>query len=96
MKACFIETAVNIEVIIMSERTQHTSALMREHMAHRYGDEFHHKHDKRHLIYQHWKSHPSKIMQNQEHLGAIKTPPDLFRTKAKEKMWKRLAKTPFH
>ncbi|MCH9756456.1 MAG: hypothetical protein K0U37_04615 [Gammaproteobacteria bacterium] len=81
----------------MSERTQRTSAFTREHMAHRYGDDFHHKHDKRHLVYRlHWRSHPNKITPNQEQLEAIKNPTDSFRTPVKEKMWKRLAKTPFH
>ncbi|MDX2347084.1 MAG: hypothetical protein QNK11_09465 [Legionella sp.] len=66
-------------------------------MAHRYGDTLHHKHDKRHLIYRlHWPSHPCKTMRNQEHLGAIKSPTDVLSAPVKEKMWKRLAKTPFH
>lgn len=42
----------------MSERRQHTSAFVREAMLNHYGDEFHHKHDKRHLQYRHhWRSH---------------------------------------
>jgi hypothetical protein len=81
----------------MSERIQHTSALLREKMAHRYDDAFHHKHNKYHLNYrQHWKSHPCKTMRNPEQLEAIKSPTDLFRAPVERKMWKRLAKTPFH
>ena len=81
----------------MSERIQHTSALMRKKMANRYGNTFTPKHNKCHLDYrQHWKSHPCQIMRNQEQLGGIKSSTDLFRTSMKEKMWKRLAKTPFH
>ena len=81
----------------MSERIQHTSAFLCKKMAHRYQDHFHHKHNKYHLSYrQHWRSHPSQTQQKQEHFEIIKSPADLFRAHVKEKMWKRLAKTPFH
>lgn len=43
----------------MSERLQHTTASMREKMLQRYGDTFHHKHDKNHMPYrQHCRTHP--------------------------------------
>lgn len=43
----------------MSERLQHTAAMMREKMLLRYGDVIHHKHDKSHHPYrQHCRSHP--------------------------------------
>jgi hypothetical protein len=49
------------EEIIMSERLQHTAASTREKMLQRYGDVFHHKHDKNHNLYrQHCRSHPAK------------------------------------
>ncbi len=81
----------------MSERTQHTSFAMREKMARRYGN-IHHKHDKRHhLDYRlHCRSHPNKMLQIEEHLGGIKSPSSGLKAPLKEKMWKRLAKTPFH
>ena len=45
----------------MSERMQHTAISMREQMLRRYGDEFHHKHDKNHLQFrQHCRTHPVK------------------------------------
>ena len=81
----------------MSERKQHTSACMRENMGHRYGDAFHHKHDKRHLEYRlHWRSHPVTILRNQEHLEAIKIQPDLLRSFKIKKTYKRLANTSIH
>jgi hypothetical protein len=81
----------------MSERIQQTNALLRKKMANRYGDAFHHKHNKYHLKYrQHWKSHPCQNMHNQEHLEAIKSPTDLFRASDERKMWKRVAKTSYH
>ena len=46
----------------MSERQQHTAAVMREKMMNRYGDGLHHKHDKLHNLYRlHCRSHPIKI-----------------------------------
>ncbi|MCH9690004.1 MAG: hypothetical protein K0U24_08540 [Gammaproteobacteria bacterium] len=87
----------------MSGRTQHTHALMCEHMNNRYGEfdqhthQKNHKHDKRHFTYEpNCKSHPSKKMRNQEQLEAIKSHPDLLNAFAKEKRLKRLARTPFH
>lgn len=45
----------------MSERLQHTAASMREKMLERYGDGFHHKHDRTHNRYrQHCRTHPVK------------------------------------
>lgn len=43
----------------MSERLQNTAARMREKMLQRYGDEFHHKHDKNHIPFRHHcRTHP--------------------------------------
>ena len=48
----------------MSEKTQRTSAIMRETMHHRYDDGLHHKHDKCRLPYRlHWPSHPAYTVQ---------------------------------
>ena len=81
----------------MSERKQHTSACMHENMGHRYGDEFHHKHDKRHLKFRlHWRSHPVTNLRKQEHPEIIKSQPDLFRAFKIKKMCKRLANTSIH
>jgi len=81
----------------MSERKQHTSACMRKNMGRRYGDAFHHKHDKRHLEYRlHWRSHPVTILRNQDHPEIIKSQPDLFRAFKVKKTCKRLANTSIH
>jgi hypothetical protein len=81
----------------MSERKQHTSACMRENMGHRYGDAFHHKHDKRHLEYRlHWPSHPVTIQRDQEHLEIIKSQPNLLSAFKIKKTCKRLANTSIH
>jgi|GEM_PF-1963182 len=81
----------------MSERKQHTSAYMREHMDRRYGDGFHHKHDKRHLDYRlHWPSHPTASLRNEKHLEIIKFQPDLFRASKIKKPYKRLANKVIH
>jgi hypothetical protein len=80
----------------MSERKQHTSACMHENMGHRYGDEFHHKHDKRHLKFRHhWRSHPAN-QRKQEQADLIYSQPDLFRTFKIKKMCKPLANTSIH
>lgn len=43
----------------MSERMQHTCTFMHKEMSHRYGDQYIHKHDKRHSRYRaHWRTHP--------------------------------------
>ena len=45
----------------MSEKLQHTTALMRVQMENRYGDGLHHKHNKMHNPYRkHCKSHPAQ------------------------------------
>jgi hypothetical protein len=45
----------------MSERKQHTAASMRDLMILRYGNEFHHKHNKNHHTYrQSARSHPTQ------------------------------------
>lgn len=81
----------------MSERIQHTSANMRKNMRRRYGDAFHHKHDKRHLEYRlHWRSHPTSTLRNKEHLEIIKSQPNLFRAFKRKKTCKRLANTSIH
>ncbi|MDF1828308.1 MAG: hypothetical protein P1U39_08530 [Legionellaceae bacterium] len=81
----------------MSERKQHTSACMHENMGQRYGDEFHHKHDKRHLKYRlHWRSHPVTNLHKQEQPEIIKFQPDLLRTFKIKKTCKRLANTSIH
>jgi len=80
----------------MSERKQHTSACMHENMGHRYGDELHHKHDKRHLKFRHhWRSHPAKL-RKQDQAEIIYSQPDLFRTFKIKKMCKPLANTSIH
>lgn len=81
----------------MSERMQHTCTFMHKEMSHRYGDQYIHKHDKRHSRYRaHWRTHPIHIMQKEEQLEVIKNPKFLFRAKKKEKLMKRLAKASFH
>ena len=73
------------------------SALLHEKMAHRYPDNLPHKHNKDHFHFRkHWRTHPVEIKRNQEHLEAIKSPPDLFRASPKEKMLKRVAKISVH
>ena len=43
----------------MSERMQRTAVSTRDKMLQRYGDEFHHKHDKNHIQFRrHCRSHP--------------------------------------
>lgn len=47
----------------MSEKQQGTSNNMREKMMNRYGDDFHHKHNKDHNSYrQHCRSHPARMI----------------------------------
>jgi len=51
----------------MSEKQQHTAALMRLQMVNRYGDGLHHKHDKCHTHYrQHFRSHPVQLPHESE------------------------------
>lgn len=45
----------------MSEKIQHTAARLRDKMLQRYGDGFHHKHNKFHHLYrQHFRTYPAK------------------------------------
>ena len=81
----------------MSERTQHICVIMQDQMSHRYGDEYLHKHDKRHTNYRrHWKTHPVTTQPKQEQPDGKRFSENLLRTKGKRKIWKRLAKISFH
>jgi hypothetical protein len=56
----------------MSERSQRTAAGMRQKMLQRYGNTFHHKHDKNHLYYrQHCRSHPIEFNLFDAHLEQL-------------------------
>lgn len=80
----------------MSEKQQGTSVTMREKMFVRYGDEFHHKHDKNHLPYRkHCKSHPHKTLNGVADEG-INTSTGLLRELKLRKMRKRLDKGRIH
>ncbi len=50
----------NCKEIMMSEKSQHTSAQLRVQMLSKYGANEHHKHNKWHNrpYRQHWRSHP--------------------------------------
>jgi hypothetical protein len=83
----------------MTEKQQRTAANMREKMLSRYGDDFHHKHNKNHTFYRkHFKSHPIDLLNGQmkeqeEELNASK---GLTRSWNLRKLRKRQDKGNFH
>ena len=48
----------------MSEKQQHTAARLQKQMQTRYGDGYHHKHNKYHITYRmHYRSHPVLLLE---------------------------------
>lgn len=82
----------------MSEKLQRTAASMREKMLSRYGDEFHHKHDKNHISYRkHCKSHPVQSLNNKNlNEDTANGSTGLLREFKLRKMRKRLDKGRIH
>ncbi|CEK12222.1 hypothetical protein [Legionella hackeliae] len=82
----------------MSEKQQRTAASMREKMLNRYGDGFHHKHNKNHHSYRkHYRSHPAQLnghLQGDEESENTST--GLIRAFKLRKMRKRLDKGRVH
>ncbi|MCX7115176.1 MAG: hypothetical protein NTW08_04650 [Gammaproteobacteria bacterium] len=81
----------------MSERKQHTAASMREKMAIHYGEEFHHKHNKNHLIYPpHHRPKLANALASTELMETEIWQTDFNRKERLRKMQRRLAKPHFH
>ena len=81
----------------MSEKQQHTSASMREQMLKRYGDGYHHKHDKLHQPYRlHFRSHPRQIINEDGQEEDTNTSTGHIRENKLRKVRKRLDKGCFH
>ena len=83
----------------MSEKLQHTAALMREQMENRYGDGLYHKHNKLHIPYrQHCRSHtkhPNHV-QIDEQEKSIRCSTGMLHEMKLRKIRKRLDKGRFH
>ena len=83
--------------IIMSEKQQHTAASMREKMLNRYGDHFHHKHNKFHHAYRlHCRSHPVHFNNGYEQEEEINCSTGHLRAIKLRKIRKRLDKGRIH
>lgn len=81
----------------MSEKAQHTAANMREKMLRRYGDTFHHKHNKLHSPYrQHCRTHPVVNVKYQELEKEVNESTGSIRTSKLRKLRKRLDKCRIH
>lgn len=81
----------------MSEKKQHQAERTRQQMYNRYGDTYHHKHDKRHLNYRmHCRSHFTQSKQEESTLPSINTSTGNVRQLNLQKIRKRLAKNIIH
>ncbi len=81
----------------MSDKIQHTSTSLRQQMLNRYGEEFHHKHNKNHLHYrEHFKTHPCNLDKNSEEEPKHNGSTGLIRQFKLRKMRKRLDKGRIH
>lgn len=81
----------------MSEKSQRTSASLRDKMLSRYGTEHHHKHNKNHLQYrQHFRSHPCELNNTEENITELSHSTGLIRQFKLRKMRKRLDKGRYH
>lgn len=81
----------------MAERIQKTAQSMREKMLNRYGDEYHHKHDKNHLSYRfHSRSHPCDPRKRHDYDVYNAPSKHLNRELNSQKLLKRLDKGRIH
>lgn len=81
----------------MSEKQQHTAAVMRGKMISRYGDGLHHKHNKLHNTYRlHCRSHPTQISNGHEPEKSINGSTGHLRAFKLRKIRKRLDKGCIH
>lgn len=81
----------------MSEKQQHTAASMREKMLNRYGDGFHHKHNKNHSLYRlHCRSHPIQRSNGIDEVKDINCSTGLKRIIKLRKFRKQLDKRRIH
>jgi len=81
----------------MSEKRQHHALWTRESMDNRYGQVYHHKHDKRHLGYRlHFKSHSKQHVLNSNINDQTNHSTGIIRKLNLQKLRKRLAKNRFH
>lgn len=81
----------------MAERIQKTAQSMREKMLNRYGDEYHHKHDKNHLAYRlHCRTHPCDPHKRHDYDVFDAPSKHLTRELNSQKLRKRLDKGRIH
>ena len=81
----------------MSDKQQHTAFSLRNTMMNHYGDEIHHKHDKRHLpSRQHCRSHPHHTEAVENVIQEINHRTGLLRETNLRKYRKQIAKRMIH